>query len=74
MIIGAIHGMTNLGGGFLSFLSSSLYFENKEKIRKTIAFGYLFLGLAQISILLITKNFLFETKILLYSILSYVFF
>ncbi len=74
MIIGAIHGMTNLGGGFLSFLSSSLYFENKEKIRKTIAFGYLFLGVAQISILIITNNFLFETKILLYSILSYVFF
>ena len=52
----------------------AFFLENKEKIRKTIAFGYLFLGVAQISILVITNNFLFETKILLYSILSYVFF
>ena len=74
LVIGSVHGMTNLGGGFLSFLSSSLYFEKKEKIRKSIAFGYLNLGLFQILILIFTKNFFFESRILLYSFLSYLFF
>ena len=32
IFIGIIHGMTNLGGGFLSLMSSYIFFRNKNKI------------------------------------------
>ena len=43
---GIIHGLTNMGGGFLALLSSSI-FSDKINIRNNIAFGYLLMGILQ---------------------------
>lgn len=63
-IMGCIHGLTNLGGGFVSIYSSILYFGDKLRSRKAIALSYFFLGIIQIIILILTKNFYFKFEIL----------
>lgn len=51
-VMGFVHGISNMGGGLLTILASSLY-ETKPAIRANIAFGYLAFGLSQIITLLI---------------------
>lgn len=51
MIIGLIHGVSNMGGSFLSIFST-ITNKNKHASRKNIAFGYLMMGLFQYLILL----------------------
>ena len=63
IIIGGIHGLTNLGGGFLSIFSSMVFYKNINKTRTAIAFGYLFFGLLQISLLLILERFTFKIEL-----------
>jgi len=72
--VGAIHGLTNLGGGFLSLMSSFIFFGNKNKIRKSIAYGYLFLGIFQCIILIVSKNFIFNDILIFYCALSFLFY
>lgn len=52
MAMGLVHGLTNMGGGLLTVLATSL-FEHKETIRKNIAVGYLVMALAQIIFLIL---------------------
>ncbi len=57
MFIGSIHGLTNMGGGFLSILSSIINEENKYLSRSYIAYGYFIMGIVQITtIVLISKE------------------
>jgi uncharacterized protein len=49
--IGFIHGVSNMGGGFLSIFST-ITNKNKHVSRKNIAYGYLMMGLLQYIILL----------------------
>lgn len=51
--MGLIHGASNLGGGILTLLVSSVY-EDKAVIRKHIAFGYLMMASIQVATLAIT--------------------
>lgn len=51
MAIGFIHGVSNMGGSFLSIFST-ITNENKHLSRKNIAYGYLMMGLFQYLILL----------------------
>ena len=69
-LIGCIHGVSNLGGGFISIYSSILYFNEKIKTRKAIAVSYLCFGLIQILILLFTSNFFFEIKVLIFMLVT----
>ena len=62
-VLGCIHGLTNMGGGFLSLLSLKLYENNKFLIKKFIVYCYLFLGVIQITVLLFYKNFFFYKDI-----------
>lgn len=71
MFIGIIHGVTNLGGGFLSLMSSYLFFGEKNKIRKTIAYGYLFMGIFQCIVLIFSKNFIYNNVIIFYVFLTF---
>jgi hypothetical protein len=50
MLIGFVHGFSNMGGGPLSILMSTLY-NDKVKIRTNIAFIYLILVLFQLVVL-----------------------
>ena len=49
-IIGMVHGLSNLGGGLLAAFVSNLY-DDKNRIRSHVAFGYLFFAAIQLSIL-----------------------
>jgi len=50
-LLGVIHGLTNLGGSFLTVLSSAINGNDKHKIRYCISYGYLMMGILQILIL-----------------------
>lgn len=56
-IIGAIHGLSNLGGGPLSAMMSIIH-NDKETIKVNIAFIYFILALSQITVLFILEGFL----------------
>ena len=58
-IIGCVHGLSNLGGGFLSLYASSLFKNNYLKARKAIAFGYLLFASIQIITIVYFKSFYF---------------
>lgn len=48
--MGAVHGLTNMGGGLLTIFVNSIHSE-KEKIRANIAFCYLVMALSQLIVL-----------------------
>lgn len=47
ILIGLLHGFTNMGGSFLSILASSIYHEDKIRTRYLIAYCYLLMGVIQ---------------------------
>ncbi len=51
--LGAIHGISNLGGGVLTLIVSSVY-DTREDIRRQIAFCYGMMAIIQLATLLIT--------------------
>ena len=53
MGIGPIHGLTNMGGGFLAIYSTIVSRNNKEFSRYYICYGYLIMGIIQYSTVLI---------------------
>jgi len=72
---GLIHGLSNMGGGPLSILMSSLY-NSKSVIRVNIAYVYLFFGISQIIILTIFQLEVFQINYLIFplvAIMSYFF-
>ena len=57
IIIGAIHGFTNMGGGFLSIFSVLINGGDRVLTRKYISYGYFVMGSIQyLTILLIGSN------------------
>ena len=55
--IGSIHGLTNMGGGFLSIFSSIINEQNKYLSRSYIAYGYFIMGILQIcTLVFISKD------------------
>ena len=56
IFIGFIHGVTNMGGGFLSIFSALINGNNKFLARNYIAYGYLAMGIIQyISLILFSE-------------------
>ena len=70
-ILGIIHGLTNLGGSLLTILSSTINKQDKYKTRYCISYGYLVMGIFQISGLYIFSNHNIERANLLYLILVF---
>ena len=68
IFIGSVHGLTNMGGGFLSIFSSLINNNNKKYTRHFISYGYLIMGLIQYFILLV-----FEYENLNFSKIYYIF-
>ena len=66
---GLIHGLSNMGGGPLSVLMSSLH-NSKSVIRVNIAYVYLFFGMSQIIILTIFQLKVFELYYLVFPIVA----
>lgn len=55
MVMGLIHGMTNMGGAFLAVFVSALH-NDKEQTRANIAFGYFIFAATQIIVLLVFQT------------------
>ena len=55
VIIGLVHGITNMGGGPLSIVMSSIYYK-KQIIRVNVAFVYLILATFQLAVLSIISH------------------
>ncbi len=68
--IGSIHGVSNLGGGFISIFSSKYFYGDKFKVRKAIAIAYLLFGITQILVLNIINVFTINKYILYYIIFA----
>ena len=69
IFIGLIHGLSNMGGGPLSVLMSSLH-NSKNVIRVNIAYVYLFFGISQIVILTIFQLKVLEVSYLVFPIVA----
>jgi len=75
IIIGVVHGVSNMGGGPLSILMSTIY-SKKEIIRANVAFIYLILAIFQLAVLSIISNTSLKSEVMLLipiSLASYVF-
>ena len=68
--IGSIHGVSNLGGGFISIFSSKYFYGDKFKVRKAIAIAYLLFGITQVLVLNIINVFTINKYILYYIIFA----
>lgn len=68
IFIGSVHGLTNMGGGFLTIFSSLINNSDKKLTRYFISYGYLIMGLLQYFILV-----LLEYKNLSFSKIYYIF-
>ena len=65
VILGILHGFTNLGGSLLTLISSNIS-KDKVEIRSNISFGYLIFGIIQLSfVMLYTNSFTFSNEIYL---------
>ena len=64
VLIGCVHGSTNLGGGLITIFSSINYSESKHEIRKAIAVSYLYFGLIQLSLIVFLNKFYFSFEYL----------
>ena len=74
-IIGIVHGISNMGGGPLSILMSTIY-SKKEIIRANVAFIYLILAMFQLVVLSIISYTSLRSEVMLLipiSLLSYIF-
>lgn len=54
-LLGIVHGLSNLGGGILTFIMGSVY-EDKGSVRRHIAFGYGMMAVIQLIALLTTTS------------------
>jgi hypothetical protein len=55
ILLGLVHGISNLGGGVLTSIIGSVY-EDKASIRRHIAFGYGLMASIQIAVLFVTTS------------------
>ena len=67
---GLVHGLTNLGGSFLSLYASANFPKNKEETRYIIAFSYLVMGAIQFIYIQIFHQFAINQFFYIYIILS----
>jgi uncharacterized protein len=64
IIIGVVHGVSNMGGGPLSILMSTIY-SKKEIIRANVAFIYLILTIFQLVVLSIISSTSLKSEVML---------
>ena len=75
IIIGVVHGVSNMGGGPLSVLMSTIY-SKKEIIRANVAFIYLILAMVQLVVLSIMSLTSLRSEVMWLipiSLVSYIF-
>jgi uncharacterized protein len=68
-LMGLIHGLSNMGGSFLTPIVSSLY-RDKNKVLAGVSFDYAFMASCQLVFLLGIQNIPFEWKYLVGAMIS----
>jgi uncharacterized membrane protein YfcA len=71
IIMGAVHGLSNMGGGLLVIFMSAM-FKTKNNIRINIAFGYLLFGTVQLLVLLVLNKEMFGVVNLFLPIVAFI--
>lgn len=66
MLMGLIHGLSNMGGGFLTVFITAVY-EEKQTIRANIAYGYLVFAISQIAVLSVLNPEVLSLKSVLFA-------
>ena len=74
IIIGIIHGFTNMGGGFLSIFSASINGNNRDMTRNYISYGYFTMGIIQYATIICLGTASIDINKLYYLILPLLFF
>ncbi len=69
LLMGLVHGLSNLGGGLLTIFAASRY-RNRENIRSIIAFCYSVFAAIQLTVLAIVEPSVFSLQQLAYSAVS----
>jgi uncharacterized membrane protein YfcA len=69
MAMGLVHGLSNMGGGLLTVLVTSLYGE-KESIRANIAYGYLIFASAQLIVLAVLDTQALSFRCIVFALIS----
>lgn len=67
--MGVAHGVSNLGGGFLS-LYAGIKYENKIHIRTFISYGYLLFATIQLTILFLMDHLVFGYNLYLFPLIA----
>jgi hypothetical protein len=70
-ILGVVHGSTNLGGSLLVVISTIINKQDKHKTRYCVSYGYLIMGIIQISVLFFFSNTHIKLANLMYLILVF---
>lgn len=73
LVMGLVHGLSNMGGGLLTILMSAIYSE-KDRIRANIALGYLIFAGFQIGTLLALNPGVFTSMSLVLAGISFLVF
>lgn len=69
MVMGMVHGLSNMGGGLLAVLVSSMHTE-KDTIRVNIAYGYLIFAAVQIIVLAVVNPSVFSVNCVIFALIS----
>jgi uncharacterized membrane protein YfcA len=69
VVMGCVHGFTNMGGGLLSVFVNSQY-TNKEQILCCVSFCYVFFGIIQITTLSIFDHEAFSSEVIWFSAIA----
>lgn len=69
MLMGFVHGISNMGGGLLTIFATALY-DDKVRTRATIAYGYLLFAASQIAVLLLVHREAFHVNCLLLAVVA----
>jgi len=69
IIMGFVHGISNMGGGMLTVLMSSTYIK-KDMVQSNIAYSYLLFGLTQLSVLSVLGSSQFSNYVVLFTLTS----
>jgi hypothetical protein len=69
LIMGCVHGFTNMGGGLLSVFVNSQY-TKKEQVLSCVSFCYVFFGILQLTIVYIFQPKVFSLEILWFCIIA----
>lgn len=72
ILIGIIHGLTNLGGSLLAIFSTSVSNSKKDLSRYFISYGYMAMSFIQIIILFFFEKEYFEYKNVYYIIIVFI--